>query len=190
MLGWISKLTLQILVAALLQAMYQKQLSVSVFQQMALVTRAVPTISAFGRSSVRVVLSERSVLSDYHVFAKVNLCNLDLCAYELTHAHMMRLLPKQMHVHLVLLDAPHHTLLERIAARERDSESAIAGEYMRAIGYAYEDMLEHGVRKGWQVSRERSDASPDELADRVEALVRRHLLDPVPSPDLVVEDTP
>eukprot|EP00310_Coccolithus_braarudii_P015327 CAMPEP_0183335818 /NCGR_PEP_ID=MMETSP0164_2-20130417/3990_1 /TAXON_ID=221442 /ORGANISM="Coccolithus pelagicus ssp braarudi, Strain PLY182g" /LENGTH=249 /DNA_ID=CAMNT_0025505233 /DNA_START=8 /DNA_END=757 /DNA_ORIENTATION=+ len=156
----------------LLQAMYRKELGAATFQQTALITRAVPTLSAFGCDDVRFVISERSVLSDYHVFAKVNLQGVDLQAYELTHTSLMQLFPRHLLVHILHLDAPEQTLLQRISARARHSETAVTASYVRALGSAYERMLEHGDRAGWRVMREPSERSPADLADRVEDYLR------------------
>jgi deoxyadenosine/deoxycytidine kinase len=108
--------------SGLLEAMYAGKVDKGCFQIAALVTRFAPLLKAVCEGH-RIILTERSVQSDYEVFAKANLAadSNELAAYEMAHHALMSVMPKTK-LHIVYLRADVPTLVGRIAARDRTAE--------------------------------------------------------------------
>lgn len=126
----------------LLQAVYDKRLSATVFQQVAIASR----VGAIGRATrdggVRVVISERSPFSDKHVFAKSNVRGIDETAYELSFDDVVSLLPPFSKRRFIVLRANVDTIVSRIAGRSREAERGIERSYLQVIDDAHVEFAE------------------------------------------------
>ena len=155
----------------LLQRMYANEMTKLEFQLVALATIAGPLAEALRRPDVRLVITERSPLSSWRVFAKLNLRGADMVAFELAYAAVERMLPERREATVYLcLDAA--TTKERIARRGRAEEGVIDEGFIHALTERHEDMfgaLSH--------SKHRVDAagSPAEVAAAVLAVAESML---------------
>ena len=121
----------------LLDAMYTGALAQPTFQLMALSTRVGPVVRALRGSSV--VIGERSIWSDRHVFAEIGLVEpATRAAYELAHAALVEALPADLHEVLVLLDVPIDVAMGRIAKRGRPEEASIDAAYLQRLEEGHE----------------------------------------------------
>ena len=81
----------------LLQRMYANEMTKLEFQLVALATIAGPLAEALRRPGVRLVITERSPLSSWRVFAKLNLSEADdMAAFELAYAALLRTLSEAL----------------------------------------------------------------------------------------------
>ena len=121
----------------LLQAVYNKSLSATVFQQVAIASR----VGAIGRAtrdpSIEVVISERSPFSDKHVFAASNITGIDDVAYQVSFEDVMSLLPEFSERKFLILRADLNTVSSRIAGRSREAERGIERSYLQSIDDAH-----------------------------------------------------
>lgn len=108
----------------LLAAMYSNTLSRCSFQLMALMTRYAVLQQALS-TDAELIITERSIFSDRHCFAKVNLeaGSADSVAYDVSHAAMCSTLPGGLRHGTVLLAASRSTVVSRIAKRGRAAEN-------------------------------------------------------------------
>ena len=90
----------------LLQRMYANEMTKLEFQLVALATIAGPLAEALRRPGVRLVITERSPLSSWRVFAVLNLKGADVAAFELAYAAVQQMLPERREATMYLdLDA-------------------------------------------------------------------------------------
>ena len=137
--------------SGILRAMYDGTIPKGTFQLAALMSRAAPLIKAMHRPNTRVIITERSIYSDCHVFAKISIperCT-ERAAYNLAYREILTCLPRGMTTHLIFLDAPVALLNDRIAKRGRPSEvhsktaqnRGLSTEYMEVVKKTYEGFL-------------------------------------------------
>lgn len=123
--------------SGLLQAVYDKSLSATVFQQVAIASR----VGAIGRATrdpkIEVVISERSPFSDKHVFATSNITGIDDVAYQVSFEDVMSLLPEFSKRKFLVLRADLNTVVCRIAGRSREAEHGIERSYLQSIDDAH-----------------------------------------------------
>lgn len=115
----------------LLQSFYRGELSPVAFQMAVLVSLFGPLISAIRRNP-KLIVSERSPYSNFHVFAKANLSGVELAAYAYTFTELMAAMPA-IDVTMVFLDTSVDTAMARIRSRDRSSEDTIAREYLALL---------------------------------------------------------
>lgn len=160
----------------LLDSMYRGSLAQPTFQLMALATRIGPVVKALRSASV--VICERSIWSDKHVFAELGLRDpVTRAAYELSHAALHQSFPAGLKEVLVLLDVPVTVAIERIVHRGRPEEQGVDAAYLRQLeaGHA---RLEASCRcEGSQRVLMRIDAKGS--TDAVVAEVRRRVADAI-----------
>lgn len=128
----------------LINALYSGELDKCAFQMMALISRVTDLINLV-LSGARFIVSERSPLSDYLVFANANLNGIDLCGYEYCFRKLQALLEKHaiFKIHMVYLNVAADVAKERIASRGRRGESndAIPDTYLSVLEEAHVDMV-------------------------------------------------
>lgn len=127
----------------LINALYSGDIDKCAFQMMALISRVTDLINLV-LSGARFIVSERSPLSDYLVFANANLNGIDLCGYEYCFRKLQALLEKHavFNVHMVYLNVCCDVAKERIASRGRrgESQDGIPDRYLRILEDAHVDM--------------------------------------------------
>lgn len=121
----------------LLEAVYDGSLSRTVFQQVAIASRAGALGRAARAAGVEVLVSERSPQSDRHVFASTNVGGTDKVAYEVSYNDVVSLLPQFARRRFILLRASVDTVAERIRSRDRTAERGIARAYLEEIEAAH-----------------------------------------------------
>lgn len=127
----------------LLQAMYRGEMSKGQFQIMALSTRVMRMLSMLRQPGVHTVIMERSPWSDCSVFASLHLKDAwDKRSYAAIFAEVEAALA-DIQPHVILLDAPVETVLARVNARNRDTESNhITRHYLLQLQHAYDQYYE------------------------------------------------
>lgn len=155
--------------AGLLNAMYTTQrlraqglavpeealLEPAAFQTVAAVTRARGVVDGWdaldkmaaeiddgANFEVQVLITERSLVSDYMVFAKSLLKNMDLVAYRCVYDSLSAMLQRGAEEHTVFLELGVDALMERIAHRGRSEEKEIDAEYLTMLEAAHKDLKE------------------------------------------------
>ena len=78
----------------LLRRMYANEMTKLEFQLVALATIAGPLAEALRRPGVRLVITERSPLSSWRVFAELNLKGEDMAAFALVYKAVQQMLPR------------------------------------------------------------------------------------------------
>ena len=126
--------------AGLLSAMYEGALSLAVFQMAVLATRSRALSAAIRAPGAKLVVAERSLFTD-RVFAEVNLRGIEYAAYLLAWQSIIESLPEHRSAFLMLELSPDK-LLDRIAARNRDSESGISLDYLHLLQGAHDRFYE------------------------------------------------
>ena len=133
----------------LIHALYSGKLDKCAFQMIALTSRITDLINLV-LSGARFIVSERSPLSDYLVFANSNLEGIDLCGYEYCFRKLQALLEKHavFNVHMIYLNVEVDTAVARIGARGRhgeqteQNECAIPKEYLQLLEDAHVEMVD------------------------------------------------
>ena len=86
------------------------------------------------------MITERSPLSSWRVFAELNLGGADMAAFELAYAAVQRMLPERREATAYLrLDAA--TTLQRVARRGRSEEGKLDGDFACAVTEQHEAMV-------------------------------------------------
>lgn len=116
-----------------LQHMYDNSLNKCAFQHLVLMSLAADLGKAIIYKSPLIVITERSPVSNYHVFAKENLQGIELKAYHFVWNRLMSLSTEHIQSHYIYLDAHVENLVHRLTERNRDGESDIPLAYMQAI---------------------------------------------------------
>ena len=152
----------------LLSAMYENRISRCSFQLMALTTRFATLQNVLRSSDADLVITERSIFSDRHCFAAVNLekGSADVTAYNVTHDALVTALPAGLEHASILLAAPRSTVVTRIAKRGRAAENktdeetdkgcGIPDEYLASLDDAHASYFEDHVEAS---ARHRVDAT-------------------------------
>ena len=106
----------------LLDAMYAKTINSAVCQIAALSTRMAPLLKAV-REGHKLIVTERCPWSDIETFTKANLDerSIEFSAYQMAFDSLMTAMPK-FELHIIYLQAPVTTLMERIDMRGRAAE--------------------------------------------------------------------
>ena len=155
----------------LLDGMYNKSLSSAVFQLTALTTRFGGLLTALADPEVAIVVTERSMRSDYQVFAESNLEDqVELAAYRVAYEHLRQAIPEDVVEATVYLAAPNTDIVRnRIRNRGRPEEQNIPETYLEALSDAHERMFQAITHHKLRV-----DASqpPEVVAQEVIAFVK------------------
>lgn len=149
----------------LLAAMYDNSLSRCSFQLMALTTRFSSLSNTLSDNELQLVITERSIYSDRHCFARVNLeaGSADEASYRVSHDALCAAVPGENVRHAtILLEAPRNTVVARINQRGRAAEQtedaeaddeatcAVPNAYLAALDdahSAYFEMLPPHARR-------------------------------------------
>lgn len=127
----------------ILQAMYDGQLDKGMFQLTALMSRIAPIMTAM-HSEAEVIVTERSWISDFFVFAQANLRDpMHMSTYKYTFQQLQDALEHLVHVHMTMLylRCPVETAMARMRDRARDAESGVAEAYMKTLHDNHERMI-------------------------------------------------
>jgi len=127
--------------SGLLEAMYSKTINSAVFQIAALATRMAPLLKAV-REGYRLIVTERCPWSDIETFTKANLdeASVEFAAYKMAFDSLMTAMPEYK-LHVIYLQAPVDTLMERIDTRGRAAEKTSDAD-ARVAMRAYLDKLQ------------------------------------------------
>mgnify|MGYP006084504701 CR=1 FL=1 len=117
----------------LLQAMYDGTLNTATFQHMVLMSLAADLGRVILYERPALIITERSPVSNYYVFAKENLTGVDLESYKFVWDRFMGVSPPGIESHYVYLDADAATLAARMKERDRASEDSVSIAYMQAL---------------------------------------------------------
>ena len=111
-----------------LTAMCDGELDACAFQLMALVARFASITTAMQSKHVQVVVTERSWLSEYFVFARASLSGIQLRAYEYTLSKLQKALEHSVCVEMtmVLLKCQTDVSTQRMASRSREAEDIVS----------------------------------------------------------------
>lgn len=156
----------------LLQAVYDRRLSATVFQQVAIASRVGAIARATRGEGIRVVISERSPFSDKHVFAKSNIRGIDQIAYEVSFDDVVSLLPSFSKRRFIVLRANLDTIVSRISGRSREAERGIERSYLQRIDDAHMEFARLFADETVLVDAERDK---EDVVERVLAEVRAAL---------------
>lgn len=127
----------------LLAGLYDGTLHKGLFQACALMPQIANLHRALQDPNVELVVTERSPWSNFHIFAEANLDATHLNAYEYVFMGMVELLkPFDLRVHMVFLDVPPETAMERLLSRARASEKTVAAEYIRLLDVHHRKFME------------------------------------------------
>lgn len=151
--------------AGLLQAMYAGELGKAVFQHTVLNTLATELAQVFLKHKcVRLIVSERSPGSNYHVFAKQHLQGAEMASYKMVYDRVMDLFPTRTSVNYIYLRTGAETAAERVRRRSRDGEDSVDIDYLKDIAARHEAWAADcpGL-----VSVVDADASETEVLERV-----------------------
>ena len=155
--------------SGMLAAYYEGALSKAVFQLLALTTRFQLVHDAMQQRGIKMVISERSLYCDKHVFARLLLSHDDAIAYEISYAALMATLPGHFAWHIYLKLEPS-LALERIGNRHRGEEKKISIEFLKDLALQHE----HWLMKKKAASSVKIDASrtrPEVLKDVKETII-------------------
>jgi len=86
------------------------------------------------------LITERSVFSNRETFARSNLNEADMRIYDFLWTHAVGELPL-VDVRFIYLKLPFDQAMQRVAARNRAGEAAIAPEYMQKLARMHDDWL-------------------------------------------------
>lgn len=155
----------------LLQAMYDDTLNTATFQHMVLMSLAADLGRVILYERPALIITERSPVSNYYVFAKENLTGVDLDSYKFVWDRFMGVYPPGIESHYVYLDADADTLAARIRERNRASEDLPWGAYTQALekrhkAWLSEEANAHSVN---------ADDSGDVVFGRVKVMLKELL---------------
>lgn len=142
----------------LLHQMYKDpQKHANSFQQSALVG----IVAAQAHVPTSIMITERSIYSNKHVFSKLHLDPKERLNYDYTYDKLTEMLPCRQ-VFFVLLTAPPDVLLNRIRQRGRASEQNIDINYLQNVEEAHSDWLDGETRPVVKID---GTLSPDQIAE-------------------------
>lgn len=147
----------------LLAAMYSNSISRCAFQLMAVTTRYTALLRAL-ESGASLIITERSLHSDRHCFASVNLqAAADISAYAVTHEALVNSLPDDISLGTVMLQVPRAVLHQRIAKRARAAEADAAND-SGGIPDAYLERLDNAHARYYEMCEEGAKHAVDATA--------------------------
>jgi len=124
----------------LLADFYHGRIGTGTFQLMVLMSLAGPLIAAVQKRP-SLIIAERSPFSNYHTFAKANLVESELTAYQYTFEELLKAIPAgEIETHMVYLKISPEAALERIKARNRSAEDSVSLAYLRTLHEYHEAM--------------------------------------------------
>lgn len=133
---------------SLFQMFYEDQKKYAfVFQMMALQTRYANMVKAIADNPNTIVLCERSFLTDYEIFAKLNneegnISDMELHVYKKWHSFFIDVLNPQIKG-IVYLNTPPNICRERITKRNRKGEEDISSAYLDQLHVKHEEWLKN-----------------------------------------------
>jgi len=158
--------------SGLLAAMYSKTINSAVFQIAALATRMAPLLKAV-REGHRLIVTERCPWSDIETFTKANLdeSSVEFAAYKMAFDSLMTAMPEYK-LHIIYLQAPVDTLMERIDTRGRAAEKTNDTDARVAMrGYLEKLQLRHDAFFSTPLAETRSLIDATQTADVVATAV-------------------
>jgi len=144
------------------------------FQNCAILTRILETRKAIEKTKKRVIITERSVLTDLHVFAKMNrdIGNINSLEWELYmkwfdgYSHET---PISAAIHVT---TGVETAVKRISKRARVGESNIPIDYLNKLDKYHNDWLGNTSMPVLKISTEGSVGGYDNI-DKVKSFVKK-----------------
>lgn len=124
-----------------LQAQYDGTLNKCAFQHLVLMSLAADFGHAVSCENRILVVTERSPVSNYHVFAKQNLSGLELEAYRFVWDRFMKFYPEYVESHYIYLRASVDSLVQRRKERNRDGESCVDTEYIQGLQKKHDEWI-------------------------------------------------
>jgi deoxyadenosine/deoxycytidine kinase len=93
---------------------------------------------------VQVIVTERSWLSDYFVFARANLNGIKLQAYQYTFSKLQKAMENSvtMEMTMVLLKCQTDVAMQRMASRSREAEDNVSVAYMDLLEQKHVEMIQ------------------------------------------------
>ncbi len=123
-----------------LQGMYNGTINTATFQHMVLISLAGDLLKAVAGNPA-IVICERSVNGNFHVFGRANLSGMDLSMFEFTWKRVMSGMPSEMDMRYIYLEAPVSFMMERTRQRARAGEVDMKPEYMSIICNLHEEWM-------------------------------------------------
>jgi deoxyadenosine/deoxycytidine kinase len=155
------------------------------FQTMALQTRFENLVKMSRKHKGRVMFCERSIYTDFHIFAKVmasqgNLSDLEMQVYKKCHKFMCEL-ADEVHIGgMIYLKASTEVCMQRVRKRNRLGEDGITSDYLGDLHDAHENWLMDPQQNVMVLDAE-TDLQNDETAALIKAFIGSKLLAAVKS---------
>lgn len=162
--------------AGCLEAMYSKRLDKDTFQFMTFTTRFAALMKAFLQPGVRLVISERDMEADQHVFA-LPFCTIEHHqAYKAMTESTRTCLPMIARRGMVLLSANANTLLDRIETRSRPEEAGVDLAYLKKLEEGHTKLMKH-TKADTMMEIDTDDMKPEAITARIMEFVEAALMD-------------
>lgn len=123
-----------------LQGVYNGTINSALFQHMVLMSLAGDLLKAVAGNPA-VIICERSVNGNFHVFGHANLSGMDLSMLEFTWKRVMSGMPSEIDMRYIYLDAPVDFVVERTRQRAREGEAEMKPEYISTICALHEKWI-------------------------------------------------
>lgn len=173
--------------AGLLKALYTGEVQSLAFQLIALASRKGLLDEAKKDPKNRLVVTERSYLSDKGVFAKLNLDEMNFKWYDLAYQNLMELNRSNVEIVVIYLDVPLDGLKDRIKKRNRPEEQDLMnGDYLSNLSQAHEDWFSSLESEKYRVD---ASLSEDIVKEEVLKLVSDLYLRAIQNVDAVMHVT-
>lgn len=117
------------------------------FQLMALSSLACDLLKALTRTPPpELIITERSILGNYKVFAKANLHGDDLKMLTFIFDRFVSLLPTELEIYYIYVKVDTLTLTERIGQRGRGAEVGVPWAYIELLTKLHDEWLDRDER--------------------------------------------
>ena len=112
------------------------------FQHMVLMSLAGDLLKALARKPTpAVIITERSLCGNYHVFGKANLTGASMAMYHHTWERILGGLPSQLEPKYVYMATEVDTIVNRMEARGREAEAKVPRAYLDKLDKMHEDFI-------------------------------------------------
>lgn len=123
-----------------LKAMYDGSLNSAAFQIMVLSSLTGDMLAAMAGEPA-IIITERSVWSNFHVFAKASLTGMELAAAEFAFNRVINTLPTNMRRCSLHLKLDPETAKQRTDERARNGEEGISHDYLSRLDRLHDEWL-------------------------------------------------
>lgn len=159
----------------LLQKMYEGEISPLEFQLAALTSRFGGLAQHFQNPHLKLIISERSMWSDRHVFATTTFKSEDNTAwdaYEVAYKQLIGVVPPNMNVVHVSLNVEISEIERRIEQRGREEEQSINVDYLHKLEKAHTQWMATSTYPFETVD---GNAPPHKVVEDVLQIIRRQI---------------